>query len=228
MGDDRITPPDPIRRRVPTLKAGVPRPAKGSAPIPRGESADDPEAVRRIHELEAQNAELVGQLNTAARRQQESVSPAPPPRVERGSDPPASGKAGALVVTRYEVRIPTWFLGALISALGLGSWQAWEQIKATPARVDAAEKRLSALESRAHAIEDVNATQTAEQARQREYDRQIAPWIKLFAERLQIRARSPANAPPIGVVELHPERMPSDRVKGGPMWRAEEPLPQPP
>ena len=97
MGDDRLTPPDPIRRRVPTLKGPAVAPRPGPAPLPREERSDDPETARQLQDLEAQNAELQAQLTRAAGRQQESVAPSPP-KSAKGEEIRVQGRGWGLTV----------------------------------------------------------------------------------------------------------------------------------
>ena len=226
--------PRPIPREEPDLSATT---AEGAdpRPWPKSPRRHSPPPQELPPPTSAQYGQRVAELSTIAQEAQERAERAErelarerrksAPRVESEPQPSLPPKDGALVVTRREVRIPTWMIGAAISALGLGSWQAWEQIRATPAKVEAVEKRMAAEESRMHAAEDALSTLRAENVHQRAVNKALECQFRHVRAAFE-RSGVTLDALPRGGVDWRSEYLPdSRRVRTAPAWRAVDDCP---
>lgn len=256
MGDDRETPPEPLRPRRPdgryrtvTAQTAVAPPGPGNKlpprPTPRvdlddtQESAPEPrrypsppprnEPVVPSSEVGERLVQLAEEREARREAERRAAELEEVLRRERrkgpvaaDSEPPQANGDKAL---GRAVRSAAGWLLSIVLAGGSGAGVAHYRA-APPERVDATAARVSALEARALKCEDEQARTRAIQAKQDQFNRSAAAWIALLAERQQIRARQADSAPPpVGIV---PERMPSDRARAGPLWRAEQELPVPP
>lgn len=233
MASDRETPPDPIRPPRPkahTLRHGLTLPSAGSGP-----GADDAIRVREEEEATSREGRLLVQVSDAEQARDDALQRAADfekelraqrrksaPRVD--SEPPPSNGDRAL---GKGVRLVAGYLVSLVLAGGAGAGGVTlARPAATPQQADATAARVAALEARAVKAEDELSRERAERAKQGAFNDSVASWISRLAAQQQIKARQPESAPP--PVGLVPERMPGDRARSGPLWRAEESLPEPP
>lgn len=172
------------------------------------------DAERRAQEAEQRADALEKQLRAEKRKSS--------PQLE--SVPPVSG-GGAIVIDRRGARIPRWALVAAIPLLG-SAYGVYERAKVALAEWDATVKRVSALESRAHAAEEAGAALRAEVGRQRTVNKALGCQLRHVRAAFE-RSGVTLDALPRGGVDWRSEYLPdSRRVRTAPAWRAVDDCPE--